>query len=149
MEAYIRSPAFHARVEAMMRSYHVPGLSLAMVHKGQTTSAGWGQASFDPPRRCTPDTLFDIASCSKSLTAASVALLVDDDENYPEVQWDAVMSELLPDDFVMPGAGYTENVTVDDMLSHRTGMPRYVIAYSPLRMKCGPRHMLNVPCKQP
>ncbi|KAK7912187.1 hypothetical protein PG985_014668 [Apiospora marii] len=104
METYIRSPTFHARVEAMMRSYHVPGLSLAIVHKGQTASAGWGHASLDPPRPCTPDTLFDIASCSKSLTAVAVALLVDDDENYPEVQWDAVMSELLPDgDFVMPG----------------------------------------------
>ncbi|KAK7999047.1 hypothetical protein PG991_014722 [Apiospora marii] len=126
METYIRSPTFHARVEAMMRSYHVPGLSLAIVHKGQTASAGWGHASLDPPRPCTPDTLFDIASCSKSLTAVAVALLVDDDENYPEVQWDAVMSELLPDgDFVMPGIGYTENVTVDDVLSHRTGMPRH------------------------
>ncbi|KAK8029540.1 beta-lactamase family protein [Apiospora rasikravindrae] len=117
--------AFNARIAAMMRSHHVPGLSLAVVHKGKTASAGWGKASLDPPKPCTPDTLFDIASCSKSLTAASVALLVDDDENYPEVQWDAVMSELLPDDFVMPGVGYTENVTVDDILSHRTGMPRH------------------------
>lgn len=129
MEAYVRSPAFNARIEAMMHSYHVPGLSLAIVHEGKTTSAGWGHASMDPPQPCTPDTLFDIASCSKSLTAASVALLVDDDEHYPEVQWDAVMSELLPDDFVMPGVGYTENVTVDDVLSHKTGMPRYVLAY--------------------
>ncbi|KAK8137200.1 beta-lactamase/transpeptidase-like protein [Apiospora sp. TS-2023a] len=126
MEAYIRSSAFNDRIEAMMRSYHVPGLSLAIVHKGKTTSAGWGQASLDPPKACTPDTLFDIASCSKSLTAASVALLVDDDEKYPEVQWDAIMSELLPHDFVMPGVGYTENVTLDDVLSHKTGMPRYV-----------------------
>ncbi|KAK7959816.1 beta-lactamase family protein [Apiospora aurea] len=125
MEDYIRSAAFNARIEAMMRSHHVPGLSLAIVHKGKTASAGWGKASLDPPKPCTPDTLFDIASCSKSLTAASVALLVDDHETYPEVRWDAVMSELLPDDFVMPGVAYTEDVTVDDILSHRTGMPRH------------------------
>ncbi|KAK8045875.1 beta-lactamase family protein [Apiospora saccharicola] len=121
MEAYIRSPAFNDRIEAMMRSYHVPGLSLAIVHKGQTTSAGWGQASLDPQNHAR----LTRSSCSKSLTAASVALLVDDDEKYPEVQWDAIMSELLPDDFVMPGVGYTENVTLDDVLSHKTGMPRH------------------------
>ncbi|KAK8079300.1 hypothetical protein PG994_003107 [Apiospora phragmitis] len=121
-----------------MRSHHVPGLSLAIVHKGKTASAGWGKASLDPPKPCTPDTLFDIASCSKSLAAASVALLIDDDENYPEVQWDAIMSELLPDDFVMAGVGYTENVTVDDILSHRTGMPRNLrnlTVAAPLRSK--------------
>ena len=126
MEDYCRSAAFEARIQAMMQSYHVPGLSLAIVHEGKITSVGWGKASLNPPRPCTPDTLFDIASCSKSLTAASVALLVDDDEKYPEVQWDALMSDLLPDDFVMPGVGYTESITVDDVLSHRTGMPRYV-----------------------
>ncbi|KAK7994064.1 Transcription initiation factor IIA small chain (TFIIA 13.5 kDa subunit) [Apiospora arundinis] len=103
MDEYICSAAFQVRIEAMMRAHHVPGLSMAIVHKGKTTSVGWGKASLDPLKPCTPDTLFDIASCSKSLTAASVALLVDDDENCPEVQWDAVMSELLPDDFVMPG----------------------------------------------
>ena len=32
------------------------------------------------------------------------------------------MSKLLPGDFVMPGEGYTETVTVEDVLSHRTGM---------------------------
>ncbi|KAK8859993.1 beta-lactamase family protein [Apiospora arundinis] len=136
MDEYIRSAAFQVRIEAMMRAHHVPGLSMAIVHKGKTTSVGWGKASLDPLKPCTPDTLFDIASCSKSLTAASVALLVDDDENYPEVQWDAVMSELLPDDFVMPGVGYTEGITVDDILSHRTGMPRHDLSYlGPLASK--------------
>ncbi|KAK8116992.1 Beta-lactamase-related protein [Apiospora kogelbergensis] len=129
MEDYCRSAAFEARIQAMMQSYHVPGLSLAIVHEGKITSVGWGKASLNPPRPCTPDTLFDIASCSKSLTAASVALLVDDDEKYPEVQWDALMSDLLPDDFVMPGVGYTESITVDDVLSHRTGMPRHDLSY--------------------
>jgi hypothetical protein len=36
------------------------------------------------------------------------------------MQYDAVMSTLLPEDFVMSGEGYTEGVTVEDILrSHR------------------------------
>jgi CubicO group peptidase (beta-lactamase class C family) len=82
----------------------------------------YGKASLYPPTPCTADTLFDIASCSKSLTAASLGLLVNDDQEYPEVQFEATMSSLLPDDFVISGGGYTEGVTVEDILSHRSGM---------------------------
>jgi len=105
-----------------MNQHHVPGLAIAIVANDQTASTGYGYATIDPPTPCTADTLFDIASCSKSLTAASVALLIDDNENHPEVQYDSIMSDVLPGDFVMPGVGYTENVTVEDVLSHRTGM---------------------------
>lgn len=49
----------------------------------------------------TPETLFHIASSAKSLTAAAVALLVDDNKKYLTVQYDAVMSALLADDFVL------------------------------------------------
>jgi CubicO group peptidase (beta-lactamase class C family) len=118
-----KSLEFQVHVEELIKQHHVPGLAIALVQDGTTASAGYGKASLNPPKPCTADTLFDIASSSKSLTAASVALLVDDNENYPEVLWEAPMSSLLPEDFVMPGNGYTEGVTVEDVLSHRTGMP--------------------------
>ena len=72
----------------------------------------------------TADTLFDCASLSKSLTAAAVSLLVDDNEKYPEVDWSTPVSRLLRDDFVLEDPYATENVTVEDILSHRSGMPR-------------------------
>jgi len=117
-----QSPTFKSHVEDLMNQHRVPGLAVAVVQDGQTASAGYGMACLETSKPCTADTLFDIASSAKSLTAASVALLVDD-ENHPEVQYDAVMSKLLPGDFVMPSAEYTQGVTVDDVLSHRTGMP--------------------------
>ncbi|KAI1108902.1 beta-lactamase family protein [Nemania sp. NC0429] len=126
---YLHSPGFASRVEELMKKNHVPGLAVAILEGERTFSAGYGFASLDPPRPCTSDTLFDIASSSKSMTAASVGLLVRDDERYPEVQYDAIMSSLLPGDFVMPGQGYTEGVTVEDILSHRTGMPRHDDSY--------------------
>lgn len=114
------SPAFSSHVEDLINKYHVPGLAIALVHKDVTASKAFGVASFDPPKPMTTDTLFDIASASKSLTAASVALLVADDK-YPEVSYEAEMANLLPGEFVMPGQGY-EGVTVEDILSHRSGM---------------------------
>ena len=105
-----------------MKLHHVPGLAIAIVKDGVIASKGYGMASLNPPAPCTADTLFDIASASKSLTAASVGLLVNDDEKYPDVQYEATMSSLLPDDFVMPDDGYTKTVTVEDILSHRSGM---------------------------
>ncbi|RCI07687.1 hypothetical protein L249_5679 [Ophiocordyceps polyrhachis-furcata BCC 54312] len=124
----VRSPDFAAYVKRLMERFHVPGLAVA-VAKGQdeVASAGFGKASLDPDVDCTADTLFDMASASKSLTAASVALLIAD-EGHPDVQWEAPMEKLLPDDFVMPGGDHSD-VTVEDILSHRTGMPSHDNSY--------------------
>lgn len=71
---------------------------------------------------CTADTLFDCASTSKSFTAACVALLVEDKE-YADVQWRTPLCKILPDDFVLSDPYLTANVTIEDILSHRTGDP--------------------------
>jgi CubicO group peptidase (beta-lactamase class C family) len=120
---FFKSEGFGSHVEELMRQNHVPGISIAIVQDDQVASSAYGFATLDPETACTADSLFDIASTSKSFTAASVALLVDDDEAFPEVQYDAVMSKLLPDDFVMPSPTYTEGVVLDDLLGHTTGMP--------------------------
>jgi CubicO group peptidase (beta-lactamase class C family) len=116
------SPDFSSHVEKLIKEHHVPGLAIAIVQGGTIASAGYGTASLDPPTPCTADTLFDIASASKSLTAAAVSLLVSDNEKHPEVQYEATLSSLLPDDFVMSDERYTKEVTVEDILSHRSGM---------------------------
>lgn len=72
-----------------------------------------------------PSTLFDFASNSKSFTAAALALLVDD-ETYPYVQWRTPVSTLMPDDFVLADSYATKNITIEDILCHRSGMPRLV-----------------------
>ena len=114
---------FTSLVTDLLEQHHIPGLSVAVVHNNEIASMGYGLASVEDSTTCTGDTLFDIASSSKSLTAASVALLVDD-RKHPKVQYDALMSDLLPDDFVMSEKTYTDGVTVEDVLSHRTGMAR-------------------------
>ncbi|KAK6544660.1 hypothetical protein TWF694_001348 [Orbilia ellipsospora] len=130
---FFQSQKFAFRVEKLMSQHHVPGLAIAVVQNGQISSAAYGKASLEPPIECSTSTLFDIASSSKSLTAASVALLVDDNENYPEVHYDAIMSSLLPGDFQMQDAVYTQGITVEDILSHRTGMAAHDCSYMGIR----------------
>lgn len=114
---------FTSFVTDLLKQHHIPGLSIAIVHNDKVASMGYGTANYESNTACTGDTLFDIASCSKSLTAASVALLVDE-KKHPKVQYDALMSDLLPGDFVMSDNSYTEGITVEDVLSHKTGMAR-------------------------
>lgn len=97
-------------------------ISIAVMQSDEIASLGYGKAVLEPTTVCTADILFDIASASEFLIAACVGLLVNNNENYPEVQYDAIMSTLLPGDFIIPGAGYTEGVTVEDIVS-RSGMP--------------------------
>lgn len=128
---FLHDAAFTEHVEALMLEHHVPGLSIGVVHGDKPAETrAFGFASLRSSEPCTPETLFDVASCAKSLTAASVALLVEDDENYPHIKYTTPMSTLLPDDFIMSDAQYTKEVTVEDVLSHRTGMPRWVTGAS-------------------
>ncbi|KAM0470647.1 hypothetical protein ACHAP7_009444 [Fusarium lateritium] len=126
------SQIFYSHVEDLMKQNRVPGLSIAIIQGDQTRSAGFGLSSVRHQTPCTADTLFDIASSSKSLTGAAIALLVADDE-FPEIQYDALMSELLPDDFVLSDDSYTKVATIDDLLGHRTGMPGHDDSYMGLR----------------
>ncbi|KAJ4327426.1 hypothetical protein N0V84_002198 [Fusarium piperis] len=123
------SSKFTSHIEELIRRNRVPGLAIAIVQDDRVESVGFGMASVKYGQPCTADTLFDIASSSKSLTAASIAFLVDDNVNYPEIQYDSVMSELLPDDFVMTEDEYTKGITIDDILGHRTGMPGHDDSY--------------------
>ena len=118
----LNASGFRQHVEALMQSYHLPGLSISICQNETINSTGFGVLSREPQEAATADPLYDIASSSKSLTAASVALLVEDNENFPEVQWTTPLHDLLPEDFVMPTPELTKRVTVEDILSHRTGM---------------------------
>ncbi|KAF2158779.1 hypothetical protein M409DRAFT_38092 [Zasmidium cellare ATCC 36951] len=116
----LKSAEYRAHVHKLLERWHVPGVAIATLQDGEFYSAAVGKASLSPPKPCTPETLFNVASASKSLTAASVALLVED-ERFPNVKYEALLSEVLAEDFEMP-PGHPDLVTIEDMLSHRTGI---------------------------
>ena len=118
----LHSDTFRKHAQSLMEEYRLPGLSISISQDNHVSSIGLGVSNLYNPAECTPDTLYDIASSSKSLTAACVALLVEDNDNYSEVQWDTPLHNILPEDFVMPTPELNKRVTVVDVLSHRTGM---------------------------
>ena len=83
-----------------------------------------------PFEKVTPSTLFYPGSTTKSFTAAAVSLLIDDSANSSNpLTWQTPVSSLIREDFVLPDDYYTSHVTLEDALSHRTGMPRHDISY--------------------
>lgn len=79
----------------------------------------------DEPVR--PSTLFCTGSTTKSFTAAAAALLVHDNDKYPDIKWDTPMNQLIRDDFVLQDEYITSHATLEDCLSHRTGMPGHTL----------------------
>jgi CubicO group peptidase (beta-lactamase class C family) len=71
----------------------------------------------------TPSTLFYAGSTTKAFTTAIMTFLVDDNLKYPQVQWDTPIHQLLPDDFVLKNEYATTHITIEDVLSHRSGLP--------------------------
>ncbi|KAM3465685.1 hypothetical protein NHJ6243_001357 [Beauveria neobassiana] len=125
-----QSAKFDIQVSDLMDQLHVPGLSIALVHNNSTASKAFGVISVASAEPCTADSLFDIASSSKILTAISVALLVEDDhQQHPSITFDTPVSRILPDDFVLADTEYTKHVTIDDILGHRTGLPSHDSSY--------------------
>jgi CubicO group peptidase (beta-lactamase class C family) len=72
-----------------------------------------------------PSTLFQGASTTKAFTATAVALLVEDNVKYPHVQWNTRVCDLIPEHFAVADNDTTREVTIEDLLSHRTGIPRH------------------------
>lgn len=112
--------ALEEKVSETLRRLHIPGLSLAIVNGSNTYAKGYGLASL-PSTPATPETLYYGGSTSKAFTAAAISLLVDN----KTVQWNTPISSLIRDDFVLSDDYATMHITLEDAVSHRTGLPRH------------------------
>lgn len=74
-----------AYIEAAIKKWDVPGVGIAVVKDGKVVQArGNGVADPWADRAAKADTVFPIATCTKSFNAACIAMLVDEGK----VQWD-------------------------------------------------------------
>ena len=110
--------------EALAR-WRCPSVGLGVIKDGEVLYCG-GVGLRDRERELPADgaTLYQIGSSSKSFTALLCARLVDEGK----LAWDAPIREIAPEvRFYEPFV--TENVTIRDLLSHRTGLPRHEYAW--------------------
>lgn len=104
-----------------LEEYGVPGVAVAVVRDGKPFLAeGFGVRDLDSGKPVTADTIFQLASVSKTFAAAAVAAMVDEGK----LQWDRPAAEVLPG-FAMHDAYATQWVNVRDFLVHRAGFPGF------------------------
>ena len=107
-----------AFVENVRLKWNVPGMAVAVVKDGEVLLAkGYGLREMGKPEKVDEATLFAIASNSKAFTTAMLAMLVDE----KKLRWDDKVSQYLPE-FQMPDAYVTREITIRDLVSHRSGL---------------------------
>src|SRR3954447_25966687 len=115
------APQIRDLIEAERDRFGVAGLSVVVVRDREVLLAeGFGSRNLEEDLSATPQTLFAIASDSKHFTAALCATFVDEGK----LEWDKPIRDVLPW-FRMQDPHATELVSMRDLLSHRTGLPRH------------------------
>src|SRR5438046_5180887 len=107
-----------AYVARVLKTFEVPGLSVAIVKDGKVVMAkGYGVRKLREPALVDENTLFGIGSNTKAFTTAALATLVDEGK----ISWDDPVYERLPG-FAMYDPYVSHEMTIRDLLTHRSGM---------------------------
>lgn len=111
-------PDLDAHVARVLDAFGVPGMSVAIVHGGETVVArGYGTRHLGQDAPVDARTRFGIASNSKAFTATALGMLVEEGR----LEWDAPVTRYLPG-FAMSDPFVTAELTVRDLLVHRSGL---------------------------
>ena len=109
---------FDADVAKAVKLWKAPGLAIAIVRNDTVLFAkGYGVREMGKPEVIDADTRFAIGSTTKAMTALALGLLVDEGK----VRWDAPVIDYLPG-FKLSDPFVTRELTVRDLLTHRTGL---------------------------
>ncbi|HVL68160.1 MAG TPA: serine hydrolase domain-containing protein [Vicinamibacterales bacterium] len=108
---------FDAVIRAEMDQQRIPGLAVAVIHKGQPVlMKGYGLANVEHQVPVTPDTIFQSGSVGKQFTAAAAMLLVEDGK----LQLDAPLTRYFAD-----APPHWQRIRVRHLLTHTSGLPDY------------------------
>jgi len=99
----------------------LPGLAMAVVFQDKMVYAkGFGVRDVNTKAPVDADTVFQLASVSKSIGSTVVAELVSEGK----ITWDSKLSTLDPA-FAMFDPWVTREITIRDMYAHRSGLPEH------------------------
>ncbi len=112
-----RADALDDKIRSIMTERNIPGAAIAVLKNGKAVKVkGYGLASLEFGVPVTTDTVFEIGSVSKQMTAAGIMLLVEDGK----VNLDEKISQYLPN----TPESWSE-VTVRHLLTHTSGIVSY------------------------
>lgn len=95
----------------------MPGASLAILDRGETTALATGVTNCETQIRTTQDTVFQIGSITKVWTTTLIMQLVERNQ----LSLDAPLARAVPE-LTLATPGATEQVTVRNLLSHSSGI---------------------------
>ncbi len=108
-------------VNETLTKFNVPGLSISIVFDDDVIlSKGYGFCDLAQKLPVTEHTLFLIGSCTKAFTAAALCSLAEEGK----VALDDVVQKYIPEFFIVDHER-TADLTIRDLLAHRTGIARY------------------------
>lgn len=114
----VRPEAIDAVMNEALKVWQVPGAALGIVKDDRVIFLkGFGVKEHGKAGRVTADTVFPIASCTKSFTSLAVALLAEEGK----MDWDDPVRKYL-DYFRLADPLADANVTLRDLMAHRTGV---------------------------
>ena len=106
-------------IQTEMKKRHIPSLALAVTQNGKVVKQkAYGLANVELNVPATPETLYQIASTTKTFTAAAILKLVEEGK----LSLDDSVAKWLPE---VPAAW--SGVTVRHCLTHTSGLPDIVV----------------------
>ncbi len=116
-----RLTGFDTYMEQVLKDWNTPGIGVGIVVNDKLVFAkGYGYRDYGNKLPFTPTTLFQIASNSKLFTAVAAGMLVEEGK----LAWDKPIREFVPT-IEFYNDQLNNNITLRDMLSHRTGVTRH------------------------
>lgn len=104
------------RIEAGMAKYHIPGVAIGVYSQGEAYVRGYGVTNVDDPEPVDGDTLFRIASTTKTFTGTAVMRLVEQGA----LDLSAPVRRYLPE-FRVEDEEASAHVTLRECLNHSAG----------------------------
>ncbi len=116
---------FDEVVTDAMKKFEVPGTAIAIVKNREVIYAkGFGLRDVEKQLPVTADTIFAIGSSSKAFTTFVLGTLVDEGR----IEWDKPVRNYIPW-FKLHDPSMTERLSVRDLVTHRSGMPRHDLVW--------------------
>jgi CubicO group peptidase (beta-lactamase class C family) len=118
LNAQIEEKQLDKLIQETLTTFDVPGISVGIFKDGKEVYAkGHGVRSLTTKNDMNANTLVGVASNSKGFTCFALAMMVD----AGKLNWDDKVRKHIPE-FQLQDAWVTENFTVRDLVTHRSGM---------------------------
>ncbi|WP_179348561.1 serine hydrolase [Winogradskyella pacifica] len=118
LNAQIKEQQLDKLITETLSTFDVPGISVGVYKDGKVVYAkGHGVRSLTNKKDMNNETLVGVASNSKGFTCFALAMMVD----AGKLNWDDKVRKHIPE-FQLHDAWVTEEFTVRDLVTHRSGM---------------------------